>query len=186
MIIGKSNPIPASAMIDYFSPAPTVEEETLRSIKGNYRRDLIRGGIKGEGLDSVPDAWKEHEISEVLKGFLQGRHPQARGGEDLPDLEEGEVEIARMSLLDSVHGEVTSLRARHGRKRGQILFRMVDEYDNGIELPEDNADGPLTAEQVVAMFRDAEPSQTETGCQVGFQSFFYPNLDDVAKAMGVK
>lgn len=172
--------------MDYFIPAPTVAEETLRRIKGNYRRDFVLGAIKSEGLDSVPEAWRAHDISENLKSFLQRQHPQARGGEDLPDLEEGEVEIARLSLLDSVHGEVTSLRARRDSGDSRILFRMVDEYETEIALPHEAANAPLTAEQVIGFFRDADPSPTEVSCKMGFQSFFYPNLDQIAQQMGTK
>jgi hypothetical protein len=49
------------------------------------------GGL-GEGIESVPTAWLEHDISPFLKDYLTSRHPRARGGEDLPDLEDGQVE----------------------------------------------------------------------------------------------
>jgi len=170
--------------MNYFAPAPTAEESVLRIIKGNYRRQFVGKSMEEDGVDSVPPAWKEHNLSEVLRGFLGGQHPRARGGEDLPDLEEGEVEIARMSLVDSVHGEVTSLRARH--ENDQILYRIVDEYGTEIDLPYGETKAPLTTEQVIEMFRDCEPSQTETECEVEFQSFFYDDLDDVAAKLGAK
>jgi hypothetical protein len=142
--------------------------------------------IKKKGLTSIPDAWTASSLPEPLKSMLSGRHPRARGGEDLPDLAQGEVEIARMTLANSVHGEVTSLRATPGTTRGKILFRMVDEYQTDIELPISIATASLSAEKVLAMFRDSDPSQTETGCQIEFQSFFYPDLDKVASQMGLK
>jgi hypothetical protein len=170
--------------MNYFAPAPTEEETVLRIIKGNYRRQFVGKSMEEDGVEGVPPAWKEHNLSEVLRGFLGGQHPRARGGEDLPDLEEGEVEIARMTLADSVHGEVTSLRAR--QKGKGIAYRIADEYGTEIDLPFESSEVPLTPDQVIEMFRDCDPSQTETDCAVEFQSFFYEDLDEVAARLGVK
>ncbi len=133
-----------------------------------------------------PEAWKDHDISELLKGVLGQQHPRFRGGEDLPDLEEGEVEIARVTLANSVHGEVTSLRAKTFQANGKISLRMVDEYESEITLPYQLADMPLTSEQAVCLFRDADPSPTKFGCEIEFQSFFHPDLNEVAELLGVK
>ena len=112
--------------------------------------------------------------------------PRARGGEDLPDLDQGEVEIARLSLVNSVHGEVTSLRAKRDPGGPSILLSMVDEYDTEFELPKREVPAPLTAQEVLVMFRDAEPTPPETSCQIEFSSVFYPNLDSLATEMGIK
>jgi hypothetical protein len=101
-------------------------------------------------------------------------------------LEEGEVEIARLSLTNSVHGEVTSLRAKQMKQHGKISLRMVDEYESEITLPYEVAELPLTSEQVVRLFRDAAPSSTKFGCEFEFQSFFHPDLNEVAERVGVK
>jgi hypothetical protein len=183
-------------MIDYFKPAATAEEEILRRIRGNYRRDFVSHAkqpriqnkvlaflMHAEGVD--PEEWKGHNISEVLKGVLGQQNPRFRGGEDLPDLEKGEVEIARLTLA-SVHGEVTSLRVKRAKKGDKIFLRMVDEYESEITLPYQLADMPLTSEQVICLFRDADPSPTKFGCEFEFQSFFHPDLNDAAKRLGVK
>jgi hypothetical protein len=176
----------AKKMIDYFKPAVTAEEEILRRIKGNYRRRFVARGIQDQGADSVPEEWKKHDISDVLKGWLGQQHPRLRGGEDLPDLEDGEVEIARLTLANSVHGEVTSLRAKRAKQNGKISLRMVDEYESEITLPYQVSNMPLTSEQVICLFRDANPSATKFGCEIEFQSFFHPDLNEVAKQFGVK
>ena len=172
-------------MIDYFKPAVTTEEEMIRRIKGNYRRHFVSHAIQDEGVDSIPEALKDHNISENLKGVLGQQNPRFRGGEDLPNLEEGEVEIARLSLSNSVHGEVTSLRAKQTKEAGKISLRMVDEYESEITLPYSIADMPLTSEQVVSLFRDADPSATKFGCEFEFQSFFHPDLNETAERLGV-
>jgi hypothetical protein len=169
-------------MIDYFSPATSPEEQALRRIKGNFRLQFVRRSIAEDGLDSVPSAWLDHDISEVLKNMLQAQHPQARGGEDLPDLNKDEVEIARLTLANSVHGEVTSLRARPESEGSGIALRMVDEYGAEITLPAPHVPLPLTPEEIVSLFQAADPSPTETSCEVRFHSWFYPNLNEVAGA----
>ena len=107
-------------------------------------------------------------------------------GEDLPDLAEHEVEIARLTLADSVHGEVASLRARKEPGEAMIHFCLVDEYETEIDIPCKQSATPLSAEQVIECFRQADPCQTETDCEIEFQSFFYQDLNDVATSMGVK
>jgi hypothetical protein len=147
---------------DYFSAAPS--------------KSLLT-----EDLASVPEPWRAHDISENLKDVLTSAiGPQGRGGEDLPDLDQGEVEIARLSLVNSVHGEVTSLRAKRDPSDSNILLSMVDEYGTTFELPTRKVSAPLTAEEVLVTFRDADPAPTDTSCQIEFSSFFYPNLDSLA------
>jgi hypothetical protein len=172
---------------DYFAAAPSMEDAVLRGIKGNFRRQMVIKSLLSEGLASVPEPWRAHDISEELKNVLTSSlGPQGRGGEDLPDLDQGEVEIARLSLVDSVHGEVTSLRAKRGPGDSSILLSMVDEYETNYELPKRRVPAPLTAEEVLLTFRDAEPTPTDTPCQIRFSSFFYPNLNSLATEMGIK
>ena len=173
-------------MIDYFAPVTDPVEACLRQVKGNFRRQFLRAAIEGEGLESVPLLWREHELSQLFKEVLQRQDPRARGGEDLPDLDENEVEIARLTLADSVHGEVASLRARKEPGEAMIRFCLVDEYETEIDIPCEQAATPLSAEQVIGCFRQADPCQTETDCEIEFQSYFYQDLKDVAITMGVK
>ena len=167
-------------MIDYFASIDDPAEAALRRIKGNSRRSIVAREIEVEGFENVSPEVLEHSISEELKNVLGSRHPQARGGEDLPDLNEGEVEIARLTLANSVHGEVTSLRARPG-ENDSICYRMVDEYETEFGLPMESCKAPLSRSEVLAMFDDAEPSPTDTQCEVLFQSYFYPDLNESEK-----
>ena len=172
---------------DYFAEAPSVEDAVLRRIKGNFRRKMVLKSLQTGDLASIPELWRAHDISENLKNVLTSTNgPQGRGGEDLPDSDQGEVEIARLSLVNSVHGEVTSLRAKRDPRDLSILLSMVDEYETKYELPKRKVSAPLTAEEVLVTFRDAEPTPTDTSCQIEFSSFFYPNLDSLATEMGIK
>ena len=122
-----------------------------------------------------------------LKNVLTSTNgPQGRGGEDLPDLDQGEVEIARLTLVNSIHGEVTSLRAKRDLRDLSVLLSMVDEYGTKFELPKRKVSAPLTSEEVLVTFRNAEPAPTATSCQIEFSSLFYPNLDSLATEMRIK
>lgn len=172
---------------DYFAAAPSVEDAVLRRIKGNFRRRMAFESLMTGDLESIPEPWRAHNISEDLKSALTSSHgPQGRGGEDLPDLEQDEVEIARLSLVDGVHGEVTSLRAKLDPRDLIISLSMVDEYGTQFALPVQNVPVALTAEEVLVAFRDADPTPTDTSCQIEFTSYFYPRLDSLATAMGIK
>lgn len=170
-------------MIDYFAPASSPEEEALRRIKGNYRRLFVQHSIREDGLESILPAWLEHNLSEVLKGMLGRQAPNARGGEDLPDFEKGEVEIARLTLANAVHGEVTSLRARPDPEGNGILLRLSDEYETDYELPFDRTEAPLSTEQILELFHDSEPSPAETSCEIELQSFFHPEISRMAEQL---
>lgn len=165
---------------DYFTVELGSLRRALMRIKGNTRRILVISSIEAEGEGSVPKRWLAHDIGEDQKAMLQSRDPRARGGEDLPSFENGEVEIARLTLLDSVHGEVTSLRARRCEDGRSIALRMVDEYDTKYTLASPIISTPLTAGEVVEVFEKADPTPTDTECEYRISSFFYPSMKDPA------
>lgn len=170
---------------DYFAPAPTAEAAALRRVKGSTRREMISLALeRGDPLDSVPEDWLSHELPDYLKRLLQRRHPSHRGGEDLPDLRKGEVEIARITLVDAVHGEVISLRAR--RSRAAIGLSLVDEYETEYALPRKTVRQPLTAEEALQLLAAADPSPLSGTCQLRLDSDFYPDLDALADLLKVK
>ena len=178
--------MPTKNILNYFQKTNPIDQ-TLQSIKGNFRRHFVGEEISKGGKDSIPPAWLNHNLSETLKGFLQGQHPQARGGEDLPDLEEGEIEIARVTLANTVHREVSSLRAKNLKSGKLIGFQIVDEYGNDIELPFDEAKEAITGEEIIDLFLDSEPSQLgDENLEYSFQSIFYDDLNLIASKRGIK
>ena len=62
---------------------------------------------------------------------------------------------------------------------------MVDEYESEIKLPYQLSNMPVTSEQVIGLFQDADPTATKFGCEIEFQSFFHADLNEVAKGLGV-
>jgi hypothetical protein len=172
--------------INYFEDLDSESDKIIIQIKGNFRRSFVADAITSEGVDSIPPAWRRHNLSLTLRDFLQSQHPSARGGEDLPDLEEGEREIARLTLVDSVHGEVISLRAKQ-LKGSSFQLGMVDEYDTVIELPYKESSKLLSSEEVISLFLDCEPNQlSDSSLKYNFQSFFYNDLNDKACKHGVE
>jgi len=65
-------------------------------------------------------------ISDHDRKMLESIHPMYMGGNYLPDADEGEVEIARISIA-STTCDVTSVYARFDK--GMIHYRVVDEYN---------------------------------------------------------
>lgn len=163
--------------IDYFAPSTNLEEAIIRRIKGNYRKEFITDTIKKDGLDSIPPQWTAHSLEEMFKEMLASRNPRMRGGEDLPDLEEGEVEIARVSLANSVHGEVTSLRVR--RKGSVMLLRLVDEYQREFEVPFSEIAQPFTAGALIEWLAGCDPCPFEPECELRIASPFYEGLQQL-------
>lgn len=160
--------------IDYFAPSSSLEEAVIRRIKGDHRKVFVTEAIRQDGLDSIPPQWTAHNLDELFKTMLMSQNPRNRGGEDLPDLDEGEVEVARVSLANSVHGEVTSLRAR--RAGGRIQLRLVDEYESEFELPQTEIAAPFSAEELLEFFAACEPCPFETECRLRIASPFYEGL----------
>ena len=167
----------SNSNIDYFAKPKSLEEAIIRRIKGDHRKVFIAEAIKQDGLDSIPPQWTAHNLDEMFKMMLTSRNPRNRGGEDLPDLDDGEVEIARVSLADSVHGEVTSLRVR--RDGASMMLRLVDEYETEFELPSQRIERPFTDEELVEFLADCEPCPFETDCRLRIASPFHQSLQSL-------
>lgn len=172
---------------DFFAPCAGEFEAALRRIKGNHRRQWVLDSLqRGDPPQSIPPGMLDHDLAADMKAFLQRRHPQFRGGEDLPDLHDDEVEVARITLVDSVHGEVVSVRARPIGTAGTVRLRVVDEYETEIRLPAADLEAPPTATELLRLLQEADPSPLVSSCELRLESFFYPDLDALADRLGVK
>lgn len=161
--------IPVSSL--FLTPDDEVRT-ALRRIKGTHRRRAVEQQLAaGEQVET----WMLLEdLPEPMRAVFGARAPELRSGEDLPDLEDGEVEIARLRLTRSIHQEVTSLRAAPAGEGATL--RLVDEYEEEAELPFDRIDGELTIQQVVDLFVLADPSPVEFG-PFEVMSDFFADLD---------
>jgi hypothetical protein len=154
----------------YFWPL-RLETYLLSSVKGAERQDHIRKLIAEGRTDEVPD-WMAHESLDTETRTMIGRmHQRFMGGEYLPDLRKNEVEIARISL-ESVTGDVISVRARRGKHR--IYYRIVDEYgsENFTKAARQSSVRPITLGQVVQLIEESDAG-------MGYIRFNWENSDDV-------
>ena len=125
----------------------SVLHATLRNVKGENRRRLIRDFHSLEQLDKVEPGLAKDILSTPERENLGRIHPTFLGGEYLPDYQATETEIARI-VLDSTLRDVISLRARR-TKTGLLRYSIVDEYEGEFFYPKLPSRDPLTLGQIV-------------------------------------
>src|SRR5664279_1208844 len=86
----------------------------ISSIAGETRRQLVRVMLESDA--PIPDGLDAEVLDEEMRQAWGRLHPSNMGGEYLPPLRKGEVEIARISLT-SVTADQISIRARRVRER---------------------------------------------------------------------
>ena len=140
----------------------------LNGIQGHMRREMVRDMLTAEGeqrefydnvLGSIdPDILKERADERFIYRMSNFDSPVWMGGEYLPEVSPGEVEIARIVLPLSTLGDVISVRAwfRSGRYR----YRVVDEYESEFDIRRKSSIRPLTLGQLIDLI--------QTGSQPGF------------------
>lgn len=108
-----------------YKPPSLNQEQLLSRIRGKARREIATRLLKEEGFKGLTTFMAREQLTDEDREAWGRIHPQLMGGEYLPDLDEGEVEIARISL-PSTTGDQISVRARPVGNR--IHYRIVDEY----------------------------------------------------------
>jgi hypothetical protein len=93
----------------------------------------------------------------VVKNFF-GLHPHLRSGQDLSEFKKDEVEIGRLRWAQTVHEEVTSIRARLVGAR--IAYRIDDELvtpEGGeFKFAPKTSTLPLTLGELINLINEAE------------------------------
>ena len=187
-------PVPVSSPAyrpkDYFG---RFDEETalLTHVKGRMRRAAIRNAIARGELDLLPPEFLAAELSAEDRAGLGGMHPAFMGGEYLPRMRAGEVEIARVSI-NSTTCDVTTVYARPVGRR--IAYRVIDEYDGDtLDAPTTRTSvRPLTMGELLDFFLGAwnlfecleANFDGDVQGMLGFfraESEFYPGLDDAIR-----
>ena len=133
-------------------------QELLANVFGDERKEAIRVELAAGKGTEIPAPLFASELAEPgLRNALGLMHPQWMGGEYLPPLLEGELEIARVRL-DSTTGDVISIRA-HPNADG-IHYRVVDEYmdmeDHTFKVSPVVSTVPLTMGELVALIDSAD------------------------------
>lgn len=144
---------------DFENPVQAI----LNGIKGELRREMAQDFIGAGDLDpdelqarlgTIDPAILGESIDPSFTRNLTAIHgPQWMGGETLPDLKAGELEIARV-VVNSVLLDVYSLRARH--HDGQYHISLVDDNGGRYSVLPETWPTPLSLKQVIAILETAE------------------------------
>lgn len=140
----------------------------VNGINGQMRRDMVRDMLSAEGeqrehydalLGPIQEDILEERADESFIHNLSGFWgPSWMGGEYLPPLRPGEVEIARV-VLQSTTMDVFSLRARWSG--GRYHYRLVDEYRSTFLLCRKTSRRTLTLRQLIDMLETADSDDLE-------------------------
>jgi hypothetical protein len=119
-------------------------------IAGETRREIFRALIQADS--QVPDGLDAAVLDDEMRVAWGRLHPSNMGGEYLPPLRNGEVEIARISLA-SVTADQISVRAQRSGKR--IVYRIVDEYESGYICRPAGSTSTLSLRELIALLESA-------------------------------
>lgn len=109
----------------YFGPMDP-RTRVISSIKGAERRAYVKQMFAEGREDEIPSDLLQPALSPEARRAAGARHPWFMGGEYLPDRQEGEVEIARITIASTTQ-DVTCIYALQAEDR--IRYRVVDEYE---------------------------------------------------------
>lgn len=173
----------------YFRPQK-LERYLLSKVKGAVLRNELQALLDAGRYGEVRTLLTEGISAADLKA-LESLHPMFLGGNYLPDMEEGEVEIARISL-NSTTCDVMCVYARPDG--GAIRYRVVDEYE-GMTLQgttETRTEKPMTLGELADFFLGAcalidlleVNFGNDRAASLGFfsaKSEFYPDFDRLCR-----
>jgi hypothetical protein len=137
----------------YFGPED-LEKHFGARVKGELRRQAAMDmAASGDFDEEVMSSGLDDEHRKAVSAI----HPWLMGGEYLPDLLEGEIEIARVTLASTTM-DVISIRA-------QIVetgfnYRIVDEYegelDREFEFEPKTTVSPLSMKEIIGVIDGSE------------------------------
>ena len=155
MSMSKSDIDLAFRPASYFWPI-THETHVIAAIKGERRREAIRAAFDANRVSALDEYYASPVLHEEDRRALGALHPSFMGGEYLPNREETEVEIARITI-DSTTSDVTSVYAKAGKSR--IYYRVVDEYggDTLCGKARRTSKRPLSLGELIEFFLEAWP-----------------------------
>lgn len=174
----------------YFRPE-RLERFLISRIKGAVLRKRLQALFDAGEHDKVRTLLIAEGISDGDFKVLESFHPMYMGGNYLPDTDDGEVEIARISIQSTTY-DVTCVYARPDR--GAVRYRVVDEYDGDTLQGKTKArtGKPMTLGEFANFFLGAWPLigvlemnfGDDRKASLNFfsaESMFYPDLDALCR-----
>ena len=117
---------------DTYFPESRDRAQLLSNIKGQARRELVSHQLDEEGFTSLDTFIARSELDDEQRDAWGRVHPWMMGGEFLPGIQTGEVEIARVSLKSTTFDQITVRAKGYG---DDICLSVEDEYETEYELP---------------------------------------------------
>jgi hypothetical protein len=139
--------------VTYFGPQ-TLPEHLIAQVKGDAVKKKLGSLYKEGRFDELSEMLETLSVDQSEIKALGSIHPMLMGGNYLPDREDNEVEIARITI-ESTTFDVTCLYARFAE--GKIHYRVVDEYDGDtLSGPSEmTSDKPMTLGDMTDFFLTA-------------------------------
>jgi len=134
----------------YFSPQPLVTY-LVDQVKNAAIRERLYVLLSEGRIEEIKQLLGDGEITSNSIRHLEAIHPMFMGGNYLPNMDEGEVEIARIEIASTTN-DVTCLFAK--MENGKIKLRVVDEYggDTLNNPTEVVIDEPMTLNEMTELF----------------------------------
>ena len=139
----------------YFRPE-RLERYLLSQVKSSVLRKKLQTLFEAGQHIEVRELLGDTDFSVADRKALESIHPMFMGGNYLPDTDDGEVEIAKISIRSTTF-DVTSVYVKP--VGGAIHYRFVDEYggDTLQGPPEATTLRPMTLGEFVEFFLTAWP-----------------------------
>ena len=133
---------------DTYWPESLDQEQLLSRIQGESRRTIARSILAEEGFAGLTAFFAREDLDDVDRRNWGLVHPHCMGGEYLPQLGVGDVEIARISLA-STTGDQISIRASNAGN--EIRYSVCDEYDTEFDLAFTDSELPLRLRELIQL-----------------------------------
>jgi hypothetical protein len=174
----------------YFRPEK-LEKYLLSKVKGAVLRKKLKALFEEGRHDEVRHLVGDAAFSVTDGKALEAIHPMFMGGNYLPDTEDRELEVARISIRSTTF-DVTSVYAKPEEE--VIHYRIVDEYGGDtLQGPsEATTTAPMTLGEFAEFFLTAWPLievleanyEDDVEGALGFfsaESDFYPELERLCR-----
>jgi len=174
----------------YFIPH-ALDEYLITRVKGDVLRQKLIALVGSGEYQSSEDIFNVIAHAPEFQSDLEKLAPHFMGGNYLANLEQGEVEIARL-VINSTTRDVNCVYAKMGS--GKICLRVVDEYGGETlnEPSELTTEEPLSLGELTDFFLNA--CELEGTLEANFgndlessldffaaSSEFYPDLDELIR-----